>query len=271
MPLSRALSSLLFIGWLSTASAHASPQTNGGPPNAQLSEAPSSNDEQVKLSEILIPLSASATAEEVGSAEEEAKAIIGHLNAGAPFEREAREHSKGPTAAEGGILGYFARGKLAPSLEALVFKLKVGSITPPIRTKQGVVIIKVTDRIFGAPPKSGAVDILSDTGGFDVGPYVSSVLEKIRKQWLALMPDEAQAPLLKYGTVVIIFTIRRDGTVDRMTVAGASGDPKLDRAAWGAVTSSNPLPALPNEFPRGFLTLRLRFYYNPKQVGKELK
>jgi len=263
VPGARAFITVLLVGLLGASSlAQASPQ---------LSEAPSSRDEHVKLSEILIPLPASPTAEEVASAEEEAKGIIERLNAGTPFEKEVREHSKGPTAAQGGNLGYFPRGKLAPSIAAQIFNLKAGSITPPIRTRQGLVIIKVTDHMVGAPPKTGTVDILSDTGGFDVGPYLSSVLEKLRKQWLAAMPQEARAPLYKYGAVAIMFTIRRDGTVDSMKIAGPSGDLALDRAAWGAVTASNPLPALPVGFTRDYLTIRIRFYYNPDQVGRELK
>lgn len=263
MSFTRAFITVLLIGSFGTpAFAQASPQP---------SETPSSRDEHVRLSEILIPLSPSASAEEVASAEDEAKGIIDRLNAGSSFEQEAREHSKGPTAAQGGSLGYFARGKLAPSLEAQVFSLKVGSITPPIRTKQGLAILKVTDRITGTPPKTGAVDILSDTGGFDVGPYISSVLEKIRRQWLATMPAEARSPILKYGAVSIMFTIRKDGTVDSMKIAGPSGDLEMDRAAWSAVASSSPLPALPYGFTKDSLSIRLRFYYNPDQLGRDLK
>jgi TonB family protein len=257
---SRIFVTVLLLASLCTASlAHAS---------AQLIEAPSSRDEHVKLSEILIPLPASATAEEVASAEKEAEAIVDRLYAGSPFDQEARDHSKGPTAPQGGNLGYFAQGKLAPSLEAQVFSLKVGAITPPIRTRQGFVIIKVTDHVLG-PPQN--VDILSDTAGFDFGPYLSSALERIRKQWLAMMPHEAQAPLYKYGAVAIMFTIRKDGTLGSIKLALPSGDSKLDQAAGDAVTASNPLPALPSAFAKDSLTIRLRFFYNPDQVGRDVK
>jgi len=40
------------------------------------------------------------------------------------------------------------------------------------------------------------------------------------------------------------------------------GDVALDRAAWGSITGSNPLPALPKEFPGPNLGLRLNFYLN---------
>jgi outer membrane biosynthesis protein TonB len=42
-----------------------------------------------------------------------------------------------------------------------------------------------------------------------------------------------------------------------------SGDIALDRAAWSAITHSNPFPPLPKEFTGPYLSLRFRFYYNP--------
>jgi hypothetical protein len=37
----------------------------------------------------------------------------------------------------------------------------------------------------------------------------------------------------------------------------------LDRAAWGALTSSIPLPRLPVQFSGDYLLIRAAFYYNP--------
>jgi len=48
-----------------------------------------------------------------------------------------------------------------------------------------------------------------------------------------------------------------------MVRAEGSGDVALDRAAWGAITGSNPFPPLPKEFPGQNLGLLFRFYYNP--------
>jgi hypothetical protein len=45
----------------------------------------------------------------------------------------------------------------------------------------------------------------------------------------------------------------------------SSGDVALDRAAYGGVTESSPLPPLPSAFSCDFLSLRFRFYYNPAQ------
>jgi len=109
----------------------------------------------------------------------------------------------------------------------------------------------------------GAVDILSDTLGVDFGPYLSRVLEDVRRNWYNLIPEEARSPLFKQGKLQIQFVINKSGAVEGMRLITPSGDVALDRAAWGGITASNPFPPLPKEFNGPYLALRFRFYYNP--------
>ena len=109
----------------------------------------------------------------------------------------------------------------------------------------------------------GAVDILSDTLGVDFGPYLSRVLEEVRRNWYNLIPEEARSPLFKQGKLAIQFVINKNGSVEGMRLIAPSGDVALDRAAWGGITASNPFPPLPKEFNGPYLALRFRFYYNP--------
>jgi len=109
----------------------------------------------------------------------------------------------------------------------------------------------------------GAVDILSDTLGVDFGPYLSRVLEDVRRNWYNLIPEEARSPLFKQGKLQIQFVINKNGDVEGMKLTTPSGDIALDRAAWGGITASNPFPPLPKEFSGPYLALRFRFYYNP--------
>ena len=109
----------------------------------------------------------------------------------------------------------------------------------------------------------GAVDILSDTLGVDFGPYLSRVLQEVRKNWYNLIPEEAMSPLFKQGKLAIQFYIAKDGSVQGLKVVTPSGDIALDRAALGGITASNPFPPLPREFNGPYLALRFRFYYNP--------
>jgi TonB family protein len=109
----------------------------------------------------------------------------------------------------------------------------------------------------------GQLDILSDTLGVDFGPYLSRVLEEVRRNWYNLIPEEARSPLFKQGKLAIEFVISKNGSVEGMKLRTPSGDVALDRAAWGGITASNPFPPLPNQFNGPFLALRFRFYYNP--------
>lgn len=118
--------------------------------------------EQVELAEILIstetPVKEGETAPatpdpaRVAAAEAKANELLAKLKAGAKFEELAKTESQGPTAAEGGALGAFKRGMLAPQLEEKVFAMKTGELTDVIRTRQGFIILKVLEhRAAGVP------------------------------------------------------------------------------------------------------------------------
>lgn len=62
---------------------------------------------------------------------------------GAAFEDVARTVSECSSAKKGGDLGEFGRGKLDKTFEDVVFKLKVGEISPVFETKYGYHIVKV--------------------------------------------------------------------------------------------------------------------------------
>jgi peptidyl-prolyl cis-trans isomerase SurA len=109
--------------------------------------------EQIKLSEILVPTPADATDAVVAQAKTKAEGIEEKLKGGAKFEDMAEAYSGGPTASKGGDLGLYKRGVLAKVLEDQTFDLKAGEWTQPIRTRQGFVILKVTDhQSAGVPP-----------------------------------------------------------------------------------------------------------------------
>lgn len=125
--------------------------------------------EQIRLSEILVSTQKSATpapapkpgdppapaanaaapapseAEVAAAAEAKAKELREQIAKGASFEDVAKKSSDGPSAAQGGDLGTFERGKLAKEIEDVTFALKPGDVTQPIQTKQGWVILKVTE------------------------------------------------------------------------------------------------------------------------------
>jgi len=108
----------------------------------------------------------------------------------------------------------------------------------------------------------GSVDILSDTQGVDFAPFLQDVLVDLRKNWFRHIPESAK---MKKGELAIEFEIKKDGRVADMRLTARSEDEELDRAAWGAIVSSNPFKPLPSAFHGPYLALRVRFYYNPAQ------
>jgi TonB family protein len=102
--------------------------------------------------------------------------------------------------------------------------------------------------------------ILSDTKGYDFGPYMNQVINRVRYNWYSLIPEIAR--LGKKGRVVIIFTITQNGLIQNAHIAANSGTDPLDRAAFGAITASNPFAKLPAGFDGDHLDLQFTFLYN---------
>jgi parvulin-like peptidyl-prolyl isomerase len=72
----------------------------------------------------------------------EAEEILRQLRAGADFEQLAKQKSIGPTAAQGGDLGYFFPGDFAPQFDEAIRKLKPGEISDIVETPDGYHIFK---------------------------------------------------------------------------------------------------------------------------------
>lgn len=119
----------------------------------------------------------------------------------------------------------------------------------------------------GSAVRMGPLEVLSDTQGVDFGPYLSRVVDAVRREWYTLIPEAARPPLLKRGRVAIEFAILKDGTIAGIKYSGDghSGDISLDRAAWGGITGASPFAPLPAEYHAPYLALRFRFYYNPQR------
>jgi len=102
--------------------------------------------------------------------------------------------------------------------------------------------------------------ILSDTKGYDFGPYMNQVVNRVRYNWYANIPEIARFG--KKGKVVIIFTITHNGNIENARIVGNSGTEPLDRAAFASITLSNPFPRLPAGFDGDHLDLQFTFLYN---------
>ena len=139
--------------------------------------------EQVHLAEILIAVPKDATPEQLTEAETKANALLKEIRGGAKFEDVAKRSSEGPTAQDGGDLGFFKRGALAKELEDRTFAMKAGEMTDPIRTKQGFVILKVVHHDeAGIPPFKEAENKISDILYYQkLQPALRAYLTKLRE------------------------------------------------------------------------------------------
>ncbi len=104
--------------------------------------------------------------------------------------------------------------------------------------------------------------ILSDTRGYDFGPYMNQVVNRVRVNWYALIPEIAR--LGRRGRVVLIFTIAKDGGVEDLRIVANSGADPLDRSAAASIQTSNPFPRLPDDFDSDHIVLQFTFMYNMK-------
>jgi peptidyl-prolyl cis-trans isomerase SurA len=140
--------------------------------------------EQVHLNEILISTPDADNATQVADAEKKADDIESRLKSGADFATLAKADSGGPTAAQGGDLGDFKTGQLPKVMEDATFSLQPGQYTAPIRTKQGWLILQVTQHQKGgqAPLKDVENQIQEQVGMSKMEPAMRSYLTKLREE-----------------------------------------------------------------------------------------
>jgi peptidyl-prolyl cis-trans isomerase SurA len=126
-----------------------------------------------------------ADAAALAAAETKANELVKQIRSGASFEDVAKKNSAGPSAAQGGDLGVFKRGTLAKELEDRTFAMKAGEVTDAIRTKQGYVILKVTDHQMAGIPA------LKDIGQKIQDALYSEKLQPALRAYLTKLREEA--------------------------------------------------------------------------------
>lgn len=83
-----------------------------------------------------------------------AKDIIKKLDGGAKFEELASQSTDGPTAKNGGDLGFFNKTQMVPEFADAAFKMKAGAYSKePVKTQFGYHVIKVEEKRPITPPK----------------------------------------------------------------------------------------------------------------------
>jgi len=181
--------------------------------------------EQVRLSEILVsterkgPTDISTDQQRLEAAQKKADELLKELHDGARFEDVARKSSDGPAADTGGDLGLFKRGTLAKELEDKTFAMKPGDITDVVRTKQGFVILKVTEHHeAGIPAFKDAEPKVQDALYMQkLQPALREYLEKLREDaFIYVKPGYVDTAASPNETAPIETTTAQDVTAKQL-------------------------------------------------------
>ncbi len=120
----------------------------------------------------------------LAAAKAKADDVLDQIRKGASFEDIAKKYSDGPSAAQGGDLGVFKRGALAKELEDKTFAMKTSDVSEVIRTKQGWVILKVTEhQMAGIPEMKDVAPKIQDALYYQkLQPALRAYLTKLREE-----------------------------------------------------------------------------------------
>ena len=117
---------------------------------------------------------------------------------------------------------------------------------------------------------SATVEVLSNTGGADLSSYLEKeVLPKIQRAWSLEMLKTHSTTAPSPGTVIVEFSIGKDGTVSGITMKKSTEQAILDDTTNAAIADSSPFPALPGNYGGKTLALRLQCDYSTDAAQPE--
>jgi outer membrane biosynthesis protein TonB len=126
------------------------------------------------------------------------------------------------------------------------------AVANPFRYAQG--------DVFNNPGGDGGqpqADIQFDSKGVEFGPWLRRFIAQLKRNWLIPM-----AAMTMKGHVVVTFYVHKDGSITEIDVPGPCPVQAFNRAAQGALVSSNPTQSLPPEYPADRCFFTVTFYYN---------
>ncbi len=103
--------------------------------------------EEVRARHILFKLAPDASDADRTAARAQADAVLATSKGGADFAELAKQYSQDASASNGGDLGQFGRGVMAPAFETAAFALQSGQISDVVETPFGLHIIKLEEKV----------------------------------------------------------------------------------------------------------------------------
>lgn len=119
------------------------------------------------------------------------------------------------------------------------------------------------DPLFEGPGDGdGSSSVASlDILGSEFAWYNSSVTSKLTGNWKRPLLGGVKQTL----SVVVGFTIRKDGSVTGVKILTSSGVPSVDRSVLRAVYDAAPLPRIPPQLHESVLPARFEFRWHPQR------
>jgi len=121
------------------------------------------------------------------------------------------------------------------------------------------------ETVHAMPPQTSNMklgfELLTDTNGKNIGPYMKELSSGLKKHWLALGTEAENQPLVKQEETVIDLTIAPDGHLSAMRLTNSTQNAALDKAAWNTAKEMTYLPP-PAGMKDSNLKLRVHFVVN---------
>lgn len=134
---------------------------------------------EVRVRQILIQVPAEATDKDWQTAKRKMEKVLQELKKGATFEKMASLYSDDAASARsGGDLGFFTKGEMVPTLEAVVFNMQVGDLSGIIQSSQGLHLLKVTEK------KPGSISSYDEVKPRVMADYYQEQVTKLYAKWL---------------------------------------------------------------------------------------
>ena len=105
--------------------------------------------EEVRVRHIFIAASQGGGADDEARARGLAEKALRRVRSGEDFALVARQMSQGPSASDGGELGWLRRGTVQPEVEKVAFALQPGEISDLVKTRAGYQILQSEERRGG--------------------------------------------------------------------------------------------------------------------------
>jgi peptidyl-prolyl cis-trans isomerase D len=206
--------------------------------------------EQVHARHILLKVPPKTKGEQKAQIRQRAEAVLAKVKAGEDFAKLAEQYSEDSTAAEGGNLGSFPRGKMVKPFDDAAFALAPGQTSGIVESKFGFHIIKVEDR---EDARTEPID--------EVRPQVVAALRQEKARALAQTQANADRAKVAGGAALADIAGSQDlavaapGPFAQSEGIGTLGRlPQLAAAAFAAnAGESGPV----TDTPKGFVLFRV--------------